>query len=371
MLLDEVIFGALSPLLVHYSAVYHLSKLDSGFLVACGMIGYLLGSAFAPALVNITTLKPMVMIGVACAVAGALMMGLAESIMVLDAARLLQGFASALMWIGGLTWTLRVNDGQRTAGALSLVFALSNLGSTVGPLVGLMALKVGFTPVFSCLAAFFLALLIPISLLPAPSRLASPGNHLSVLVRTRAVRSALMVKVTAGALYGATLALLPLLLAREGATSGQTTIVFLVGAAVSIPMAWVIGRICDRIGAWQGTRWFVGLMALVALALPLVGSWAALVAMSVILLALVGSYGVPTNAAFSLAAKPNPETGVRQIELMSWSMLTSGVGFVLGAMIASLLTQAGSYALAFGFVAAVVLVAIARTSTSARLARDT
>jgi len=358
------------PLLAYFSKLFGLSAFGSGIIVGFWMVGLIVGGALAPLLVNIVTLKPLAMIAVALAASGMLITGLSDSVEVLSVGRVVGGSASALLWITSFTWVLRVNDGPGAPQALAAVVGFSSIGNLLGPLVGPLGIKYGFDPVFFAVFGLALLLLLPMSRMPAPSRLSNPGNHISLLFTTRKIRSGVLANLVRNASLGSTFVLLPLLLTRQGFASHSVAATYVVGALLTLPMSHLLGLIASRFGAWPTLRVLLAVMVLVPLALPVLGSNVPIFVLSALIIGIGTASPVVYNSAFSEAAPANPEAGIRQIELMSWSMIVAGCGQLFGAVFSGFLLNIGSFMLAFGVIAAVTLLVVARTSTAARAARD-
>ncbi|MEI7656037.1 MAG: MFS transporter, partial [Actinomycetes bacterium] len=316
MSVQGVALSLFPPLLVYFSTLFHLSSLGSGIIVGFWPAGVIIGAALAPALVNIVTLKPLAMIAVALSATGVLITGLADSSALFCAGRLLGGSANALLWITSFTWVLRVNDGPGAARALASVVALSTIGNLLGPLAGPLAIRYGFDPIFLASSGLTLLLLVPMSRMPAPYRLANPGNHIALLFRTRAVRSSVMANLARYLAMGATLVLIPLLLTRQGFTSSQVAATYIAGALLAVALSYLFGSITNRFGSWPTLRVLLILMVLVPLSLPIVGSDVLIFVLSALVVGVFTAAPVVFSTAFSEAAPPNPEAGIRQIELM-------------------------------------------------------
>ena len=358
------------PLLAYFSDLFHLSSTGSGIIVGFWMVGVVIGAALAPLLVNIVTLKPLAMIAVTLSAVGMLITGLSDSAVMLCVGRVIGGYANALLWITSFTWVLRVNDGPGAPKALAAVVGLSSIGNLLGPLVGPLGIRYGFDPVFFSLFGLTLLLLVPMSRMPAPYRLSNPGNHLPLLFRTRAIRSAVMANLVLKLAQGSMVVLLPLLLTRQGFASHGVAATYVVGAVLTLPLSHLFGSLAGRFGTWPTLRVLVVVVVLIPLVLPVLGSDALIFVLTAAVIAMTSGSPTVANSAFSQAAPPNPAAGIRQIELMSWSQLVSGSGQLVGAVLAGFLLNVGSFTLAFGIIAATALLVVARTSTAARAARD-
>src|SRR5207249_3433087 len=104
--LDVVFYAAITPLLPGYVDDLGLSKTSAGVLsaaYAAGTLAASLPAGFMAARVGPrrTLVSGLLLLGLA-----SLAFGFAHHIVLLDAARFVQGIAGALAWAGALTWLL-------------------------------------------------------------------------------------------------------------------------------------------------------------------------------------------------------------------------------------------------------------------------
>ncbi|MDQ3823490.1 MAG: MFS transporter, partial [Actinomycetota bacterium] len=104
MLVDTMFFAALTPLLPHYADELGLSKTGAGVLTAAFGVGTLVGAIPSGLLAARVGVKPTALTGLALLSATSLVFGFGENVLLLDAARFLQGIGAACTWTGALAW---------------------------------------------------------------------------------------------------------------------------------------------------------------------------------------------------------------------------------------------------------------------------
>ncbi|MGZ8649744.1 MAG: MFS transporter, partial [Solirubrobacteraceae bacterium] len=101
---DTTFFAAITPLLPAYASDLDLSKSAAGVLSAAYAAGTLLGTFPGAVFAARVGVRPTVLVGMGLMSVAGLVFGFADSIVLLDAARFLQGVGGAFSWIGGLAW---------------------------------------------------------------------------------------------------------------------------------------------------------------------------------------------------------------------------------------------------------------------------
>ncbi|MBA2356829.1 MAG: MFS transporter, partial [Actinobacteria bacterium] len=156
--LDTMFFAALTPLLPGYVDRFDLSKVGAGALQAAYPVGALLGGI--PSGLATARLGPRT-----TAIAGLLLMsattlafGLADSVWVLDGARLLQGFASAAAWTAALSWLVSASPAERRGQLIGSAMAAAIVGALFGPVLGGLGSLAGTGVVFGAVGALALGL---------------------------------------------------------------------------------------------------------------------------------------------------------------------------------------------------------------------
>src|SRR3954467_7455569 len=104
VVVDTILYAALTPLLPHLKDVYDLSKTEVGVLVASYGIGVLTGAIPGGVVATKLGARSGVLAGLVLVAAASVAVALAGSYHLLVAARFAQGFGSSLTWASALGW---------------------------------------------------------------------------------------------------------------------------------------------------------------------------------------------------------------------------------------------------------------------------
>jgi len=300
VLVDMVFYTALTPLLPHYVHRFGLSKAAAGLLVAAYPAGTLVGALPSGMIASRLGVRPAVLCGLVGMSGATFVFGFGSSFAVLDAARLVQGFAGACMWAGGLAWLAGATSAQRRGAAIGTAFGSAVGGALVGPVIGAAASRVGTGPAFTAAGVAGVCLVVA-SAFVTPPLAGEPQRLRSALpaLRDGGIAGGLWLTCLAGLSFGVVDVLAPLRLSRLGAGGVIIGATFLGAAAVETVLSPVLGHLSDRRGRLVPVR--VALAAGVAvsiLAFVLQPLWV-LVAFFVIGLPAFGALFVPASALVS------------------------------------------------------------------------
>src|ERR1700760_3880035 len=104
--LDVAFFSAIAPLLPDYVDELHMSKAAAGILSAAYAAGTLAGALPAGYVASRVGPRRTVIAGLLLLGCASLVFGLVHHVVLLDAARFVQGCSGALIWSGALTWLI-------------------------------------------------------------------------------------------------------------------------------------------------------------------------------------------------------------------------------------------------------------------------
>ena len=283
--IDVAFFAAIAPLLPEYVDHLGLSKAEAGILSAAYAAGTLLGSLPAGYVASRMGPRKTVIHGLLLLGLASLVFGFADEILLLDAARFIQGIAGALIWSGALTWLITTAPEERRGSIIGTALGTAVAGALLGPALGAIAGSIGTEPVFSSVLVITVVLAIAASRLPetrAPET-QTLGEVMATLVSRPVLEAAAFVAVPS-VMFGAIEVLVPLRIDDLGGGHGLIAGGFIAGAALEAMLAPVAGRMSDRIG--RRLPYVIGLsvcaaaMAGVALAGTLGGVLAALIVTS-------------------------------------------------------------------------------------------
>ncbi len=270
VLVDTMFFAAITPLLPDYSDELGLSRTAAGILSAAYAAGTLLGTFPGAVFASRAGVRPTVLVGLGLMSAAGLVFAFAESIVVLDAARFLQGVGGAFSWIGGLAWLVSASSPERRGELIGSALAAAIFGVLLGPVVGSIASVAGTEAVFSSAAVLGGALAVATLRMAGPEPTSFPGfQRLREAIASGPVLIAFWLVMLPAIFSGVIWVLAPLRLAELGASAAGIGAVFLVSAFMEGAASPWFGRLSDRRGRMWPIR--IGLVAatVAALFLPI------------------------------------------------------------------------------------------------------
>ena len=295
---DTAFYAAITPLLPTYSEDLGLSKTAAGILAAAYPAGTFLGALPGGWLAARAGVRPTTLLGLAIMSGASLAFAFADSIVLLDAARFVQGIGGAMTWAGALGWLIGDAPRERRGEMIGTAMGAAIVGALFGPVLGAAAAAAGPEPVFSsvAVAGAFLA----VWALRTPARAPAPPPRLATLieaVRDRRVLAGIWLMSVPGLLFGTISVLAPLRMDDLGAGATVIAACFLVAAGLEAIVTPVVGRVSDRRGRevpalaglaagaavmvllpWPSAAWQLG--ALIVLAAPAIGIlWSPAIAM--------------------------------------------------------------------------------------------
>jgi MFS family permease len=327
---DTMFYAAVAPLLPSLSRELHLSKASAGVLTAGYAIGTLVGSVPGGLLAERAGPRITLYTGLALMGASSLAFGLVQSIVLLDAARILQGLGGACTWAGALAWLIAEVPAQRRGSVIGGALAAGIGGALFGPVIGTLAHVLGRATVFSAVVVIAGVLMVAVASLPSPTSLAGEYGPTRLLDQLRRPLIALsMWLVALPAIASGTMNVLgPLRLGELGAGAAGIGATFLIAAAIEAAMSPAVGHVSDRRGRMLPLRAGLGATA-VALLLFTVPQTAVLLAVVIVLETVgLGTFWAPAMAMLSDAAD---SYGVSQGYAMALINLSWAAGQIASA----------------------------------------
>lgn len=363
VLVDQMFFAAVAPLLPVYTEEFGLSKVGAGILTAsyaAGIFGGTLPAAWLSARLGV---KPTLIVGVTLLGAASLPFAFANSVMLLDAARFIQGVGGAFMWVGAMAWIAMAAPPERRGQWLGAMLSAVVTGVLLGPVLGGAATVVGPEIVFGLMAPVALALVICAWATPGiPPAVDAEARTLGWALRRPAVRTGLWLLLIPAIFAGVVAVLAPLRLDELGATGVTIGVVFLIAGAVEATTSPLAGRLSDRRGRFVPIRLGLAGGALVAVLLPLPRT-PLLVGLTVALAFLaVACMVAPTLA---LISEVSESLGLEQVIAFSVTNVGWSSGQLLGGAAGGSLAHAASDFLPYGLMAALCAGALTRLTVSA------
>jgi predicted MFS family arabinose efflux permease len=369
VLVDTVLYAALTPLLPRFSHELGLSKALAGVLVAAYPFGALLGGIPGGLVTARVGPRRAVLAGLTLFSATTVVFAFADTYSILLVARVLEGIASALTWAGALAWLIAEAPRERRGQLVGTAMGAAVFGALLGPALGSAAALAGRALVFTLVGVLGAALI------PFAYRIADHGGEAMPDLRTiasafanRRFQGGLALMTLPALLFGVLSVLAPLHLAAAGWGAGTIGLVWIVGATLETIQAPVVGRLSDRRGRALPVR--VALVAGAALSLGLAwGGRPALYAPLVVVASM--AYGMLFTPGIALVADGAEDAGVPQGLGFGVMNAAWAVGATIGPAAGGGLAQATGDKVPLLLSAAVCAAALVTLRTPFRRARVT
>jgi MFS family permease len=326
VLVDTMLYAALTPLLPHFAHQLHLSKAGAGVLLASYAAGALLGGLPGGRAAARLGPRRAVLAGLTLMGLSGLAFAFADSFGTLLAARIVQGAGSAFTWAGAFAWLTSCAPAERRGEMIGRAMGAAVLGEMVGPVIGVISSALGRSAVFSALALLSVVLGVLTAQIDVDSELESVDVPLRRGLRERRFVKGLVLLATGSTLFGVLAVLAPLHLAAAGWGTAAIGAVWLLGAAFEASESSFVGRLSDARGAMTPAR--LGLLAAVPVSLALATDAAPTVYVPLVVLAGM-SYGALFTPSFSLVSESAESTGLAQG--MAFGLMNAA--WAVGAMV--------------------------------------
>jgi MFS family permease len=339
VLVDTMLYAALTPLLPHFSRELHLSKASAGVLVAAYAAGALIGGLPGGRAAARLGPRRAVLMGLLLMGLSSIGFAFANAYGTLVLARMIQGIGSAFTWAGAFAWLMCNTPREQRGEVIGRAMGAAVVGELLGPVIGIAAGAIGRTAVFGALALFAVVLAALTVQIDAESVLEPVQVTLRSALKARQFASGLVLLAVASMLFGVLGVLAPLHLAAAGWGATAIGATWLISAALEASQSPFIGRFSDRHGALTPARLALTAAIPVSLALAL-GASPVVYAPLVIVAGMI--YGALFTPSFSLVSEGAERAGLAQG--MAFGLMNAA--WALGAMVGP--AAAGTIAVATG-----------------------
>ncbi|HUA05236.1 MAG TPA: MFS transporter [Solirubrobacteraceae bacterium] len=348
---DTMFYAAVVPLLPTLTRELHLSKASAGVLTAAYAAGTLVGSIPGGMLASSAGPRTTIYAGLFLMGASSLAFGFLDNIVLLDAARFVQGFGSACTWAGSLAWLIGAVPAERRGSTIGGALSAAIGGALFGPVIGTLAHALGRGPVFAAVVVVAVGLAAAVALLPAPSP--PPPQPGAARLLEEVARPAILLGVWLVALpaiaSGTLNVLAPLRMSALGAGAVGIGATFLIAAAAEAVITPAVGHVSDRRGRMYPLRIGLAAAAVVLACFNLSETVLAVAAVVVLTAVALGAFWAPAMAMLSDAAEA---TGISQGWAMALINLAWAAGQVTGAAGGGALAKATGDGVPFAIAAA-------------------
>jgi MFS family permease len=349
VLVDTMFFAAVAPLLPHYSDELDLSKTGAGVLTAAYPAGTFIGAIPSGWLATRWGVKPTLLLGLLMLGITSLAFAFAGNVVLLDAARFLQGVGGACMWSAGMAWLVSVSPPERRGEMIGAALSAAIVGVLLGPVLGGAATLLSPEAVFSAVSVVAAGLACWAWTMTPPEREESPGVRAMLRSLGRpAVLLGFWVFTLPALFAGVIEVLVPLRLDDLGVAGATIGGVFLLSAAVEAVVSPLAGRFSDRAGRMTPIRAGLVGAAVMAVLLPLPET-AVLVALAMtVTFVALAAFWAPGMALLSDAAEDH---GLDQALAFAISNLAWALGHVFGAGVGGAVADATTDAVPYAALA--------------------
>ena len=335
---DTMFFAALTPLLPEYADEFGLSKVGAGVLQAAYPLGVLVGSIPSGYVAARFGVKPTALAALLIIAGTSVVFGFADSIVVLDTARFVQGIGSACAWTAAFAWLIAVSPQERRGQLIGTVLGIAIAGALFGPVLGGLAALLGTGPVFSTVGVLAIVIAgVAVATAAPPKTSRQSISYLWNARRERRILGGLWLVALPALMFGTLTVLAPLRLSDLGFSAAAIGGVFLFSAAFESVLSPLMGRIADQ----HGRRYpiTIGLVASAAVTLLLPWPEHGIVLALVVVLAAC-SFGIFWAPAMSLLTNAADRIGLEVAWGFALANLAWAPGQAAGAAIGGTLARA-------------------------------
>jgi len=337
---DTVFYAAITPLLPTYVEQLDITKSQAGVLAAAYPAGTFLGALPFGYLAAKWGVRAVALFGLVLMSLSSFAFAFADSIVMLDVARFVQGLAGAASWAGAMAWVASAAPRDRRGEMIGTTMGAAIAGALAGPALGALAEGVGIEPTFSAIGILGFALAaVALTMEPAAAEGTSTPRELLAALRDSRISGGMWLIAVPGLIFGTIGVLAPLRLDDLGVGATMIGAAWLCASLFEVGVSPLVGRISDRRGRLYPCM--IGLAAgtVVMLLFPWPDKSWALIALVIFASPLIGTLWAPSMAMLSDGAEA---LGIAQGLAFALSNLGWSIGHTAGSAASARLADATS-----------------------------
>jgi MFS family permease len=249
VLVDTSFYAAITPLLPDLTEQFGLSKAGAGVLAAAYPVGTFAGGLPGGWMAARVGVRQTVLLGLTLMTVASVAFAFAETVVLLDIARFVQGVGGAASWAGAMGWIAGAAPREKRGELIGSAMGAAIAGALFGPVLGVLADVVGHQAVFCGVGVVGVGLIV--WTLRTPGVAPAGDGSLRGLWHSLAdgqVRTGLVLITVPGLLFGTLSVLGPLRLDELGASAAAIGATWLLAAAFEAVVSPLAGRFSDRRG---------------------------------------------------------------------------------------------------------------------------
>lgn len=330
LLLESFFSAVLTPMVPAFRQELGLSEGATGLLVAAYAAGSLIFSLPAGWFASRYNPRTAVVVGLLGVGVSSVAFGWAGHVAMLEASRFFLGAFGALMWAGGMSWTISAAGVAGRGQVMGTLLAAAVAGELIGSPVGAVADHVGTEVVFTGLLVLTILLAWLARTVPPVAEAAgqTAREALSAARESGVARWAFALVAVLGpsVALGSILVVVPLRVEALGLSSWVLAAGFLGMSLVEMVVGPLAGRWSDRVG--RKTPFLVGLsiMAPCVVVVAIVPAFAGIAA-------VLAVYAVGSAFAFTTSMTWMADLATRAGLNQGYSSATSNIGWAGGLIV--------------------------------------
>src|SRR3954468_19831874 len=171
VLVDTSFYAAITPLLPDLTEQFGLTKAGAGVLAAASPAGTFVGGLPGGWMAARVGVRQTVLLGLTLMTVASVAFAFADSVVVLDVARFVQGVGGAASWAGAMGWLAGAAPREKRGEMIGSAMGAAIAGALLGPVIGVAADLAGFEVVFCGVAVVGLGLMAWTARTPAAAPL--------------------------------------------------------------------------------------------------------------------------------------------------------------------------------------------------------